>query len=73
MDERAQLQNVNTPNFTLNMLIVTMEALMIEGLEPRQNRKRGDEFRAIEYLQVEDPAINKDRFVALMDELKSKL
>ena len=33
-------------------LIVTLEALLIEGLEPRQNRKRGDAFRAVEYLQA---------------------
>jgi hypothetical protein len=50
-----------------------MEALLIEGLEPPQNRKRGDEFRAIEHLQIEDPSINKNKIVALMDELKSKL
>ena len=33
-------------------LIGTMEALLIEGLEPRQNRKREAGFNAIEYLQV---------------------
>jgi hypothetical protein len=31
-----------------------MEALLIEGLEPPQNRRRGDDFRAVEYLQAED-------------------
>jgi hypothetical protein len=71
--ENGVLQAVDAPTFTLESLIVTMEALLIEGLEPPQNRKRGDEFRAIEYLQVEDPAISKNKIVALMDELKSKL
>jgi hypothetical protein len=71
--ENGTLQTMEAPNFTLESLIVTMEALLIEGLEPPQNRKRGDEFRAIEYLQVEDPAINRNKIVALMDELKSKL
>lgn len=42
-------------------IITTMEALLIEGLEPRQNRKRGDDFNAIEFLQVTDPAIEKQR------------
>jgi len=73
VDENGSLQTVDEPSFTLESLIVTMEALLIEGLEPPQNRKRGDDFRAIEYLQVEDPAINRNKIVALMDELKSKL
>lgn len=49
-----------------------MEALLIEALEPPQNRKRGDEFRAIEYLQFEDPEINRSKIISLMDELRSK-
>jgi HB1, ASXL, restriction endonuclease HTH domain len=64
---------ITKSNYTLEMLIITMEALLIEGLEPPQNRKRGDDFRAIEYLQVEDPEINKSNMVALMEVLKSKL
>lgn len=59
--------------YDLSMLIVTMEALLIEGLEPPQNRKRGDDFRAVEFLQVEDPEIQKNNIVKLMDELKRKL
>lgn len=59
--------------FNHDMLVVTMEALLIEGLEPPQNRKRGDDFRAIEYLQVEDPDIRKKNIIALMDQLKEKL
>jgi hypothetical protein len=55
------------------MLIATMEALLIEGLEPPQNRKRGDDFRAVEFLQVEDPEIQKDQIRQLMDDLKKKL
>lgn len=49
--------------YDLSMLIVTMEALLIEGLEPPQNRKRGDDFRAVEFLQVEDPEIQKTQIV----------
>ena len=33
----------------------TLEALLIEALEPPQNRKRGDDFSAIEYIQDMDP------------------
>ncbi len=41
--------------------IPTLEALLIEALEPRQNRKRGDDFSAFEYLQKLDPVIEKKR------------
>jgi hypothetical protein len=50
-----------------------MEALLIEGLEPPQNRKRGDDFSAVEFLQVEDPEIQRSQTLQLIDELKSKL
>lgn len=43
------------------ILIVTMEALLIEATEPPQNRKRGDGFQAVEFIQVEDPEIEKAR------------
>jgi hypothetical protein len=62
-----------TDRFSTENLITTMEALLIEGLEPPQNRKRGDEFKAVEYLQVEDPDIQKTQILQLMDELKRKL
>ncbi|WP_225976587.1 MULTISPECIES: hypothetical protein [Corynebacterium] len=42
------------------MLVATMEALLIEGLEPPQNRRRGDGFNAIEFIQTTDQEV-KDR------------
>jgi len=54
-------------------IIVTIEALLIEGLEPRQNRKRGDAFRAVEYLQVQDPAIIKESKKKVLEEAIKKL
>lgn len=69
----GSLDDERPEKFTLENLIATMEALLIEGLEPPQNRKRGDDFRAVEFLQSEDPEIRKARIVELMDELKSKL
>lgn len=71
--ENASLNTAKSASFTQNMLIATMEALLIEGLEPPQNRKRGDDFRAVEYLQIEDPEIQKSQILKLMDELKGKL
>ena len=53
----------NLPNAGVetSIVIVMMEAVLIEGLEPRQNRKRGDDFQAIEFLQVEDPKLEMNR------------
>lgn len=50
-----------------------MESLLIEGLEPPQNRKRGDEFNAIEYIQVLDPELQKRDVKDLFAELQEKL
>lgn len=40
-------------------MIPALEAILIEALEPRQNRKRGDDLSAVEYIQREDPEIRK--------------
>jgi hypothetical protein len=73
VSESGQLDIVTSETYSQNVLIATMEALLIEGLEPPQNRKRGDDFRASEFLQVEDPDIQKTQIIKLMDELKTKL
>jgi hypothetical protein len=59
--------------FNIENLIATMEALLIEGVEPPQNRKRGDGFSAVEFIQVVDPEIEKRQERELMDKLKKKL
>lgn len=46
-------------SFDATKMIPALEAILIEALEPRQNRKRGDDLAAVEYLQKEDPAIRK--------------
>lgn len=53
----------------LDNLIDTMEALLIEAMEPPQNRKRGDGFSAVEFIQVADPKLEKKRKKALLVEL----
>ena len=63
----ADFSNVET-----GIVIATMEAVLIEGLEPRQNRKRGD-FQAIEFLQVEDPKLELNRKLAIFQELAAHL
>ena len=40
-----------------DVLVETMEALLIESLEPPLNRRRGDNLSAAEYIQTPDPQI----------------
>ncbi len=61
-------------NASLASLIVTLEALLIEALEPPQNRKRGDDFLAIEYVQEVDPKIKeKQQIQATLRAIEQKL
>jgi len=46
-------------NTSLASLVATLESLLIEALEPPQNRKRGDDFSAIEYIQDDDPELKE--------------
>jgi len=48
-------------------LIPALEAILIEALEPRQNRKRGDGLSAVEYLQTIDPEIEKKKVMAAVE------
>jgi hypothetical protein len=54
-------------------LIPALEAILIEALEPRQNRKRGDDLAAVEYLQKVDPEIEKRKVKATLDRALNKL
>jgi hypothetical protein len=54
----------------IDTVIVTMEAVLIEGLEPRQNRKKGDDFKAVEFIQVEDPQIRKKLVDQYLEDLQ---
>ena len=50
-----------------------LEAILIESIEPRQNRKQGNLFAGIEYLQQEAPEIKKRMKEQLIRELTDKL
>lgn len=50
-------------------MVATLEAILVEALEPRQNRKRGDDLMAVEYIQQEDPGVKKRRLKAAFDEV----
>lgn len=51
----GKLGDMPSSGISVSTLIATMEALLIEGLEPPQNRRQGDGFRAVEFLQQTDP------------------
>lgn len=57
----GSLGQVPAGNFAVAMLVATMEALLIEGLEPPQNRRRGDGFNATEFIQTTDPQVERRR------------
>ena len=54
-------------------MIPVFEAILIEALEPRQNRKRGDDLSAVEFIQREDPEIQKRRVKASLEAAIEKL
>lgn len=54
-------------------MIPALEAILIEALEPRQNRKRGDDLSAVEYIQREDPEIQKKRVKASLEAALEKM
>jgi hypothetical protein len=60
ISEDGQLQAAPT-TYPKESIIPALEAALIEALEPRQNRKRGDDLAAVEYLQKPDPAIEKKK------------
>lgn len=60
-------------SFMAAKLIPALEAILIEALEPRQNRKRGDDLAAVEYLQKIDPEIEKKKVKATLDAAFNKL
>ncbi len=59
--------------YTAAKLIPALEAILIEALEPRQNRKRGDDLAAVEYIQRADPEIEKKKVKATLDAALNKL
>lgn len=68
--------NLVEPDFSkldTQTLITAMEALLIEGLEPPQNRRRGDEIGAVEYMQAKDPELERKEQQKLVQELLNSI
>lgn len=60
-------------NTSLASLVATFEALLIEALEPPQNRKRGDDFSAIEYIQDIDPELKEREIQNTLRSIEQKM
>lgn len=58
---------------SLASLVATLEALLIEALEPPQNRKRGDDFSAIEYIQDIDPELREKEIQNTLRAIEQKM
>lgn len=68
LNNNLEFDNINVQDFG-----DILEAILIESIEPRQNRKRGNLFDGIEYLQQEAPEIKKIMKEQLIRELTDKL
>jgi hypothetical protein len=60
-------------NTSFASLVATLEALLIEALEPPQNRKRGDDFSAIEYIQDIDPELKEREILNTLRSIEQKM
>ncbi len=60
-------------DFPSQKMPATLEAVLIEAMEPRQNRRRGDNIEDVEYLQQPDPSIEKKRKKEMLRELSEKI
>ncbi len=65
--------NIKFKEFTIQNLGDILEAILIESIEPRQNRKQGNSFMGLEYLQKEAPEIKKKQQEQWLKELSAKL
>jgi len=60
-------------DFTVQHLGDILEAILIESIEPRQNRKQGNSFIGLEFLQQEAPEIKQKQKKQMLDELSKLL
>ena len=58
---------------SLAALVATLVALLVEALEPPQNRKPGDDFSAIEYIQDVDPELKEREIKNTLRAIEQKL
>ncbi len=72
-DKGKLITDIKLDNLTFQNLGDLLEAVLIESVEPRQNRKQGNLFSGLEFLQQEAPEIQKIRKQQLIKELTENL
>jgi hypothetical protein len=58
---------------TFGSIVTAFEAILIETLEPPQNRRRGDDFTAVEYIQDIDPELREQELQSTLRNIEQKL
>jgi hypothetical protein len=58
---------------TFASIVTAFEAILIETLEPPQNRRRGDDFAAVEYIQDIDPELREQELQTTLRGIEQKL
>ncbi len=58
---------------TIASMVTAFEAILIETLEPPQNRRRGDDFTAVEYIQGIDPELQQQELQSTLRTIEQKL
>ncbi|MDQ6631361.1 MAG: HTH domain-containing protein [Verrucomicrobiota bacterium] len=58
---------------TLASIVSAFEAILIETLEPPQNRRRGDDFTGVEYIQDIDPELREQELQTTLRNIEQKL
>lgn len=71
--EEGKILNRANVQTSIETIVTLMEALLIEAIEPPLNRRRGDDIRAMEYIQVEDERIRKQQLESLLSQIQTKL
>ena len=59
VNQNGSLAPLDHHTYEPEQLIPAFEAILIEAVEPRQNRKRGDDLALSEYIQLRDPEIEE--------------
>jgi hypothetical protein len=72
-DKGHLLDRKKFESLDIQVLADTLESILIESVEPRQNRKQGNTLSGMEYLQQESSEIKKKRKEELIRELTEKL
>lgn len=69
VNQDGSLAPLDHHTYEPEQLIPAFEAILIEAVEPRQNRKRGDDLALSEYIQIRDPEIETREREQLIQEI----